>query len=46
MSQLEATVTRVPLTLTFDFHLKVKLYLGNGRPDSHGTKGTGVEWIP
>ena len=45
MSQLDATLTRVPLTLTFDFHLKVKLYLGNGRPDSHGTKGTGVDGI-
>ena len=51
MSQLDATLTRVPLTLTFDFHLwpwifKVKLYLGNGRPDSHGTEGTGVDGIP
>ena len=45
MSQLDATLTRVPLTLTYDFHLKVKLYLGNGRPDSHGTKGTGVDGI-
>ena len=46
MSQLDATLTRVPLILTFDFHLKVKLYLRNGRPDSHGTKGTGVDGIP
>ena len=51
MSQLDATLTRVPWTLTFDFHLwpwilKVKLYLGNGRPDSHGTEGTGVDGIP
>ena len=28
-----------PLPLTF----KVKLYHGNGRPDCHGTKGTGVD---
>ena len=51
ISQLDATLTRVLLTLTFDFHLwpwisKVKLYLGNGRPDSHGTEGTGVDGIP
>ena len=26
--------------------LKVKLYLGNGRPDCHGTKGTGVDRVP
>ena len=25
---------------------KVKLYLGNGRPDSHGTKGMGVNRMP
>ena len=25
---------------------KVKLYLGNGRPDCHGTKGTGVDRMP
>ena len=36
MSQLDATLTRVPLTLTFDLDVwpwifKVKLYLGNGR---------------
>ena len=24
----------------------VKLYLGNGRPDCHGTKGTGVDRMP
>ena len=46
MSQLDATLARVPLTLTFDFHLKVKLYLGNRRPDSYGTKGIGVDGIP
>ena len=45
MSQLDATLTRVPLTLTFDleFSRKVKLYLGNVKPDCHGTKGTGVD---
>ena len=37
MSQLDATLTRVPLTLTFDS--QNKLYLGNGRPDCHGTRG-------
>ena len=36
---------------TFDLDLwpwifKVKLYLGNGRPDCHGTKGTGVDRMP
>ena len=36
ISQLKATLTRVPLTLTFDLDLwpwifKVKLYLGNGK---------------
>ena len=36
---------------TFDFDLwswifKVKLYLGNGRPNCHGTKGTGVDSMP
>ena len=100
MSQLDAMLTRVPLTLTFDlefsrsncisgmgglivmerkglesigcsdvkhsrnestghctdwgtFHLdrwpwifKVKLNLGNGRPDCHGMKGTGVDRMP
>ena len=51
MSQLDATLTRVPLTLTFDFDLwpwifKIKLYLGNGRPDCHGTKGTEVDRMP
>ena len=25
---------------------KVKLYLGNGRPDCHGTKGTGIDRMP
>ena len=39
------------LTLTFDLDLwpwifKVKLYLGNGRSDCHGTKGTGVDRMP
>ena len=48
ISQLDATLTRVPLTLTFDLDLwrwifKVKLYLGNGRPDCHGMKGTEVD---
>ena len=37
-----ATLTRVPLTLNF----QVKLYLGNGMPDCHGTKGTGVDRMP
>ena len=46
MSQMDTTLTRVPLTLTFDFHFKVKLYLGKWRPDSHGTKGTEVDGIP
>ena len=55
MSQLDATLTRVPLTLTFDFELdldlwpwnfKVKLYLGNGRLDCHGTKATEVVRMP
>ena len=46
-----ALLTRVPLILTFDLHLwpwifKVKLYLGNGCPDCHGTKGTGVNMMP
>ena len=36
---------------TFDLDLwpwifKVKLYLGNGRPHCHGTKGTGVDNMP
>ena len=44
-------LTRVPLTLTSDLDLwpwifNVKLYLGNGRPDCHGTKGTGVDRMP
>ena len=48
MSELDAMLTRVPLTLTFDLDLwpwifKVKLYLGNGRPDCHGMKGMGVD---
>ena len=35
---------------TFDldnwhWSLKVKLYLGNGTPDCHGTKWTGVDWM-
>ena len=33
----------------FDFWpwiFKVKLYLANGRPDCHGTKGTGVDRMP
>ena len=51
MRQLDATLTREPLTLTFDFDLwpwkfKVKLYLSNGRLDCHGTKGTGVIRMP
>ena len=51
MSQLDVALTGVPLTLTFDFDiwpwiLKVKLYLGNGRPDCHRTKGTGVDRMP
>ena len=25
---------------------EVKLYLGDGRTDCHGTKGTGVDWMP
>ena len=38
MSQLDATLTRVPLTLTLTFDLwpwifKVKMYLQNRRPD-------------
>ena len=51
MSQLNATLTRVPLTSTFDLDLwpwifKVKLYLENGMPDCHGTKETGVDRVP
>ena len=46
MSELDATLTRVPLTFDHDLWpwiFKVKLYLGNGRqPDCHGTKGMGV----
>ena len=35
-----------PLTLNFDpWIFKVKLYLRNGRPNCHGTKGTGVDRI-
>ena len=30
---------------TYD-HTKHQLYLGNGRPDCHGTKGTGVDRMP
>ena len=50
-SQLDAMLTSVNLTLTFDLDLwpwifKVKLYLWNGRPDCHGTKGTGVDRMP
>ena len=44
ISQMEAALTGVPFTLTFDLDFfTVKLYLGNGRPDFHGTKGTGVD---
>ena len=51
MSQLDATLARGPLTLTFDLDrwpwiFKVKLCLGNGRPDCHGMKGTGVDTMP
>ena len=51
MSELDAMLTRVPLNLTFNLDIwpwifKVKLYLGNGRPDGHGTKGTGVDRMP
>ena len=100
MSQLDAMLTRVPLTLTFDLEFlrsncisglggpivterkeresigcpdvkhkgnestrhctdwgtfdldrwpwifKVRLYLGNGKPDCHGTKGMGVNRMP
>ena len=42
MSQPDATLTMVHLTLT----LTLKLYFGNGRPDCHGTKGTGVNGMP
>ena len=38
-----------PLTLTFDLWpwiFKVKLYLGNGRPNCHGMKGTRVSRMP
>ena len=48
-SQLDATLTRIPSALTFDLDLwkfKVKLYLGNGRLDGHGTKAKGVIRIP
>ena len=49
MSRLDAMLTSVPLTLTFDIWpwiFKVKLYLGNWRPDCHGTKGMGVDRMP
>ena len=51
MSQLDATLTNVPLILTFDLDLwpwisMVKFYLGNGGPDCHGTKGAGVDRMP
>ena len=47
MSQLDATLTRVPLTLAFDLDLwPWQLYLGNGRTDCHGMKGTGVDKMP
>ena len=51
MSQLDATLTRVTLTLIFDLDLwpwifMVKPYLGNRRPDCHGAKGTGVDRMP
>ena len=44
ISQLDAMLTRAPLTLTLDLDLwpwifKVKLYLRNGRPNCHGMKG-------
>ena len=43
---------KIPLTWIFDLDrwpwiFKVKLYVGNGRPDCHGTnKGTGVDMMP
>ena len=51
ISQVDTTLTRVLLTLTFNLDLrpwllKVKLYLGNGCPYCHGTKGTGVDRMP
>ena len=51
MRQLDAPLTRGPLTLTFDLGLwpwifEVKLYIGNGRPNCHGTKGRGVNRMP
>ena len=51
MGQLDATLTKVPLTLTFDpdrwpWIFRVKFNLGNGRPDCDGTKGTGVDMMP
>ena len=51
MSQLDALLTRIPLTSAFDLDLwpwifKVKLYLGNGRPNCHRTKGMGVNRMP
>ena len=49
MSQLDAMLTRVHLTLAFDLWpwiFKVKLYLRNERSDCHGTKGTEVDRMP
>ena len=51
LSQLDATLTWVYLTLTIDLDIwpwiyKVRLYLRNGRPDCHGTKGTRVARMP
>ena len=51
ISQLDATLTRVTLTLTFDLDLwpwifKVNLYLGNGRLDCHGMKERGKDSMP
>ena len=51
MSNLDATLTMVPLTVTFDLDIwpwifKVKLYLGNWSPHCHGTKGRGVDRMP
>ena len=46
MSQLDATLTRVPFDLDlWRWIFKVKLHLGNGRPDCHRTKGTRVDRI-
>ena len=51
MSQLNTTLNRLPLTLTFELDIwpwisMVKLYLGDGSPDCHGTKRTGVDRMP